>query len=59
MSSFDQDPLLLRMAAEFAKGEGAVRLVLSTATDNFTAQAVYQREGWERDNAFLTYRLAL
>jgi GNAT superfamily N-acetyltransferase len=50
---------LLRRAAEFAKGEGAVRLVLSTATDNFTAQAVYQREGWERDDAFLTYRLAL
>ncbi len=50
---------LLRRAAEFGREEGAVRLVLSTATDNFTAQAVYEREGWLRDDAFLTYRLAL
>jgi GNAT superfamily N-acetyltransferase len=50
---------LLRRAAEFARGEGAVRLVLSTAVDNFTAQALYEGEGWERDEAFLTYRMAL
>lgn len=50
---------LLRHAAEFARSEGAVRLVLSTAVDNFTAQRVYEHEGWERDDAFLTYRLAL
>ena len=50
---------LLRHAAEFARGEGAVRLLLSTAVDNFAAQGVYEREGWERDDAFLTYRLAL
>ena len=50
---------LLRRAAEFARGEGAVRLLLSTAVDNFAAQGVYEREGWERDDAFLTYRLAL
>jgi GNAT superfamily N-acetyltransferase len=50
---------LLRRAAEFARGEGAVRLVLSTAVDNFAAQGVYEREGWERDDAFLTYRLTL
>ncbi len=50
---------LLRHAAEFGRAEGAVRLVLSTATDNFTAQALYEREGWLRDDAFLTYRLAL
>lgn len=50
---------LLKRAAEFAKGDGAVRLVLSTATDNFTAQSLYEGEGWERDDAFLTYRLAL
>ena len=50
---------LLRHAAEFAQDAGAARLVLSTAVDNRTAQAVYEREGWERDDAFLTYRLAL
>ncbi|MCB5425680.1 GNAT family N-acetyltransferase [Altererythrobacter sp. CC-YST694] len=50
---------LLRRAAEFARAEGAVRLVLSTATDNFTAQAVYEREGWKRDDVFLNYRLGL
>lgn len=50
---------LLRRAAGFAKGEGAVRLVLSTATNNFTAQSLYEGEGWERDDAFLTYRLVL
>lgn len=50
---------LLRHAAQFGRAEGAVRLVLSTATDNFTAQALYEREGWLRDDAFLTYRLAL
>ena len=50
---------LLRHAAEFAQDAGAARLVLSTAVDNRAAQAVYEREGWKRDDAFLTYRLAL
>ncbi len=50
---------LLRHAAEFARGEGAARLVLSTAVDNLTAQSLYEGEGWERDEAFFTYRLAL
>ncbi len=50
---------LLRHAAQFGRREGAARLVLSTATDNFAAQSVYEREGWERDDAFLTYKLPL
>jgi len=50
---------LLRRAADFAIGEGAVRLTLSTATDNHAAQAVYERAGWQRDDAFLTYTLPL
>jgi ribosomal protein S18 acetylase RimI-like enzyme len=50
---------LLRRAAEFATSEGAVRLTLSTATDNRTAQAVYERAGWKRDDAFLVYQLGL
>jgi ribosomal protein S18 acetylase RimI-like enzyme len=50
---------LLRRAAEFASGEDAVRLTLSTATDNHVAQGVYERAGWQRDDAFLTYQLQL
>ena len=50
---------LLRRAAEFGIAEGAVRLMLSTATDNRAAQAVYERAGWTRDDAFLVYQLAL
>jgi GNAT superfamily N-acetyltransferase len=50
---------LLRHAAEFARAEGAARLVLSTATDNSAAQSLYEAEGWERDEAFLTYKLPL
>lgn len=48
---------LLRQAAQFARDEGAVRLFLSTAIDNHAAQSLYEREGWERDEAFFTYRL--
>jgi len=50
---------LLRRAAEFARGERAVRLVLSTETTNAAAQALYAREGWQRDDAFLSYTLPL
>ena len=50
---------LLRRAAEFGLAQGAVRLTLSTATDNRAAQAVYERAGWQRDDAFLVYQLAL
>jgi GNAT superfamily N-acetyltransferase len=50
---------LLRHAAEFARGEGAVRLALSTEKTNATAQALYEREGWRRDDAFLSYTLPL
>jgi ribosomal protein S18 acetylase RimI-like enzyme len=50
---------LLRRAAEFGSSEGAARLTLSTATDNELAQGVYERAGWQRDDAFLVYQLAL
>ena len=50
---------LLRHAAGFARAEGAVRLTLSTATDNATAQALYANEGWTRDEGFLVYNLPL
>ena len=50
---------LLRRAADFGIAAGAVRLSLSTATDNHAAQTVYERAGWKRDNAFFVYQLAL
>lgn len=50
---------LLRRAAGFARESGAARLTLSTETTNTAAQALYAREGWQRDDAFLTYTLPL
>ena len=48
---------LLNAAAQFAKREGAVRLTLSTELSNTTAQAVYERTGWKRDEVFCVYHL--
>lgn len=50
---------LLRAAADYAKSAGAVRLELSTGRANVTAQAVYERLGWKRDDVFYVYRLPL
>ena len=47
--------LLLAAAIEFAESVGAVRLSLSTATTNETAQRLYQSSGWQRDEQFLVY----
>jgi ribosomal protein S18 acetylase RimI-like enzyme len=50
---------LLTAAAEHGRSTGAVRLVLSTATDNRTAQSLYEAYGFRRDEQFLTYQLEL
>lgn len=50
---------LLAAAADHARSIGAVRLTLSTATTNATAQAVYEAAGWQRDAQFCVYNLAL
>jgi len=50
---------LLEAAAEYARRVGAVRLVLSTELTNTTAQTVYERAGWKRDQVFCTYQLEL
>ena len=50
---------LLEAAAAYGRSVGAVRLSLSTATDNFRAQGVYEGAGWIRSDAFLTYNLTL
>ena len=43
---------LLSAAAGYAKAVGAIRLALSTALTNTNAQALYEAEGWERDDDF-------
>ena len=50
---------LIDAAADFARGEGAIRLTLSTQTTNIRAQHVYETGGWQRDTDFYTYHLKL
>ncbi|HEX4590474.1 MAG TPA: GNAT family N-acetyltransferase [Gemmataceae bacterium] len=50
---------LLNAARDHARQTGAARLVLSTAIDNAAAQALYERNGWRRDTAFLHYKYEL
>jgi GNAT superfamily N-acetyltransferase len=50
---------LLGAASDHARRTGAARLVLSTADTNTKAQALYEREGWRRDTAFLHYEYKL
>ncbi|MCU0074354.1 GNAT family N-acetyltransferase [Pseudomonas koreensis] len=51
--------LLMNTARDFAVKTGAKGLVLETATDNFTAQALYESLGWARDTGYYTYLLDL
>jgi len=50
---------LLMAARDHAIQTGAVRLVLSTAVQNTTAQALYERQGWQKDIAFFQYEFEL
>lgn len=50
---------LLEAAIGYGKALGAVRLTLSTAISNETAQALYQAAGWARDQQFYVYHYAL
>lgn len=50
---------LLAGAAEFARGDGAIRLVLETMPDNNDAQALYEAQGWQRYDDTLRYQLPL
>ena len=50
---------LLAAAAQYGRAVGAIRLVLSTETGNLGAQALYERVGWSRDQAFCVYQLSL
>ena len=50
---------LLERAREWGVETEAKELELSTATDNLTAQRLYQRTGWKRDLEFIHYSLLL
>ena len=50
---------LMQAARAFASATGAQRLVLSTADDNSTAQALYESLGYRRDTVFRHYELIL
>jgi GNAT superfamily N-acetyltransferase len=50
---------LLTAAADHARALGAAGLSLSTARDNASAQALYASLGWQRDQQFCEYNLAL
>ena len=50
---------LLKAATQFGRSVGAIRLSLSTAIDNQTAQALYESLGWVRDTEFYAYSLSL
>jgi ribosomal protein S18 acetylase RimI-like enzyme len=48
---------LLQRAREFAAETETKGLELTTARDNLSAQALYESQGWARDNVFMTYYL--
>ena len=50
---------LLIAAAEHARQLGAVRLSLTTDVQNLPAQSLYASLGWELDQKFYAYHLAL
>lgn len=50
---------LLDGAEQMSRTTGAVRMVLSTATDNATARSLYEHNGWEREQVFVQYKRTL
>ena len=50
---------LLAAAADHSRQLGAVRLSLTTNVQNLAAQALYASMGWERDQKFYAYHLAV
>lgn len=50
---------LLEAAAQFGRAQGALRLSLSTARTNGAAQALYEANGWVRDEQYYDYSLKL
>ena len=50
---------LMNAASEWATAQGAARLDLETARDNYPGQALYRDLGYELDEVFLKFRLDL
>ena len=50
---------LMNAASEWAKAQGAARLDLETARDNYPGQALYRDLGYELDEVFLKFSLDL
>lgn len=46
---------LLKQAVEHGKNTGARSLLLETGVENFTAQKLYEKLGWERDEDHYVY----
>jgi GNAT superfamily N-acetyltransferase len=51
--------LLMNTARDFARLSGAKGLTLETATDNYSAQRLYESLGYVRDPGYYTYCLDL
>jgi GNAT superfamily N-acetyltransferase len=51
--------LLLNTARDFARLSGAKGMTLETATDNFSAQRLYESLGYVRDGGYYNYCLEL
>jgi ribosomal protein S18 acetylase RimI-like enzyme len=50
---------LMKKSEEYAKSIGAKGIELSTAKDNLTAQSLYKKIGYIRDNEFYSYSFEL
>lgn len=50
---------LMQRAKQLAQETGAKYIALETAKNNTTAQALYESEGYTRDDVFLTYILEI
>jgi len=50
---------LLQAACKFAKSDGAARLILETGLDNVSAQQLYLKEGWKKDDQTLHFQFEL
>ncbi|MEP6938669.1 MAG: GNAT family N-acetyltransferase [Rudaea sp.] len=50
---------LLAAAVDFARANGAASLSLQTANDNEPARALYESQGWVREEYFAEYTLAV
>ena len=51
--------MLLNKAKEYAIETGANSLSLSTAPDNYSAQRLYEKNGYEKDSQYYHYELDL